>query len=146
MSTGKTNAKHIRVTIDDATAARDISTAVSNISGVGLSYAETDVTGYSDGVVNFTMGHPSSTIEITGPFTNLASTGAHTVFAAINGKEDSTYTCTVTVQIGIRADPTTGDPEFEGEYKCASYMLNGDGTYTARMVPGSATVPAWGTM
>lgn len=145
MATGKTNAKHIRVSVDDSGGtARDISAAVANINGVGLTYAETDVTGYSDGVTNFTLGHPLSELEITGPLSNTATTGAHIVFTGIVGVETSTFT--VTVQIGIRAAPTTGDPEFEGEYICSSYVVNGDGTYTARMVPGSSTAPAWGTV
>lgn len=145
MATGKTNAKHIRVSVDDMVpTARDISAAVSDISGVGLTYEEQDVRGYSDGIVNFTLGHPSSEIEISGPVSNLADVGAHVVFAAIEG--DQTITHTLTVQIGIKAAPVMGDPEFEGEYYCSSYVINGDGTYTARMVPGSGTAPAWGTV
>lgn len=142
---GKTNSKHIRVSVDDSGGtARDISASVSSVSGVGLTYAETDVTAYSDGVINFTLGHPSSEIEISGPINNTASTGAHIVFAGIAGVETSTKT--VTIQIGIKAAPTGGDPEFEGEYICSSYLINGDGTYTARMIPGSSTAPAWGTV
>lgn len=145
MATGKTNARHIRVSVDDSGAtARDISAAVSNISGVGLTHAEQDVTGYSDGVINFSLGHPSSEIEISGPVDNTASTGAHVVFSGIVGHVSATKT--LTVQIGIRAAPTTGDPEFEGEYYCSSYVISGDGTYTARMVPASSTVPAWGSV
>ena len=145
MATGKTNARHIKVFVDDsAAAAREITPAVSNISGVGLTHEEQDVRGYSDGVINFTLGHPSSEIEISGPFDNTATTGAHTVFSGICGHVSSTKT--VTVQIGIRAAPTSGDPEFEGEYYCSSYVVNGDGTYTARMVPASSTAPAWGTV
>ena len=145
MATGKTNAKHILVLVDDNNpTARNITPAVSSISGVGLTFAEQDVTGYSDGIINFTLGHPSSEIEISGPFSNTANTGAHTVFSAIVG--DQTVTHTLTIQIGIRAAPTSGDPEFEGEYYCSSYMVNGDGTYTARLVPATGTVPAWGTV
>jgi len=145
MATGKTNARHILVYVDDSgSTARDITAAVSNISGVGLTYEETDVTGYSDGVRNFTLGHPSSEIEISGAVSNTATTGAHVVFSGIVGVETTTFT--LTVQIGIRAAPTSGNPEFEGEYICPSYIINGDGTYTARMVPGSSTAPAWGTV
>jgi len=145
MATGKTNSRFIRVLVDDSGAsARDISAAVSNVSGVGLDHETAEVTGYSDGVKNFTLGHPSSEIEITGPFDNTATTGAHTVFTGIAGSMAATRT--LTVQVGIKAAPTTGDPEFEGEYYCASYVVGGDATYTARMVPGSGTAPAWGTV
>lgn len=118
---------------------------MTNISQFGLTYAETDVTAYSDGVINFTLGHPSAEIEITGPVSNTASTGSHTVFSAANGNQ-TPYT--LTIQVGIRAAPTTGDPEFElaSGYITSSYRVNGDGTYSARLVPGIATAPAWGTV
>ena len=116
----------------------------ADIGSFGLAWDETDVTGYSDGVRNFTLGHPEAPIDISGVFNNTASTGSHTVFSSIDGDESQTYT--VTVQVGIKATATTGDPEFEGEYICASYMVNGDGTFSARMVPGSSTAPAWGTV
>ena len=144
MATGKTNARHIKVYVDDSgSTARDITASVSNITGTGLTFAEQDVTAFSDGVVNFTLGQPSSTIEVSGPFNNTATTGGHTVFSGIVG---TTTTRTVTVQVGIRAAATTGDPEFEGEYICSNYVVAGDGTYTALLVPGSSTVPAWGTV
>ena len=151
MATGKTNSKHIRVFVDDTGGTvRHVSAAVTNVTGVGLTHQETDVTGYSDGIINFTLGHPSSEIEITGPLDNTAAaaspthSGPHIVFSALNGNQAATST--LTIQIGIRAAPVSGDPEFEGEYYCSSYVVNGDGTYTARMVPASGTAPAWGTV
>ena len=139
MATGKTNSRWIRVTFNS----QDLSASVSNISSVGLTYAETDVTAYSDGVVNFTMGTPTADLELSGPLNNTATTGAHIVLAPITGN-DTAYT--LTVQIGIRAAPASGDPEFEGSYKVSSYRVNGDGTWNARLVPGSVTAPAWGTV
>jgi len=145
MATGKTNARWIRVSVDDSGGTpRDISASVTSVGTVGLTHDETDVTAYSDGVHNFTLGQPSAPIDITGVLNNTASTGAHVVFSGLVGVETATFT--VTVQIGIKAAPTTGDPEFEGEYVCSAYNVSGDGTFTARMVPGSATVPAWGTV
>lgn len=147
MATGKTNARYIKVFFDNsAGAAQNISASVSDISSVGLQYDESDVTAYSDGVRNFTLGHPSSEIDISGPFNNTATTGAHTVFSAISNAPYSQATYTLTVQIGIRASATTGDPEFEGEYLLSAYTVNGDGTYSARVVPGSGTAPAWGSV
>jgi len=139
MATGKTNSRWIRVTYNS----QDLSASISNVSSIGLTYAETDVTAYSDGVINFTMGQPTADLELSGPVNNTATTGAHNVLPAITGN-DTAYT--LTIQIGIRAAPTTGDPEFEGSYKCSSYRINGDGTWAARLVPGSATAPAWGTV
>jgi len=145
VSTGKTNAKHIRVYLDDLTpAAQNVSASVSNVSGTGLAYAEKDVTGYSDGVINFVLGHPSSIIELAGPLDNTASVGSWVIHRARIGYETSTTT--LTVQVGIRADPTNGCPEFEGEYLCSSFVIDGDANYTSRWVPGSETAPAWGVM
>lgn len=139
MATGKTNARWIRVIYNS----QDVSASVSNISSIGLDHPESDVTAFSDGIVNFTMGTPTADLELSGPLNNTATTGAHSVFAPLNGN-DTAYT--LTIQIGIRAAPTTGDPEFEGAYKVKSYTVGGDGNWTAKLVPGSATAPAWGTV
>ena len=145
MATGKTNAKHIRVKLDDSVPTlRDISAGVAQVSGVGLTYAEQDVTAYSDGIINFTLGFPSSDIELSGPIDNLATTGSYTVLKSIVGLQTATYT--LEVQFGIRAAPATGDPNFSGEYYCSSLKLNGDGTFSARLVPASATAPVFGTV
>lgn len=147
MATGKTNARYIKVLLDDSGGtARDISASVDNISGTGLRFDQTDVTAYSDGVHNFTLGHPEAEIDLSGPFNNVATTGAHTILATIIDAPYSQDTYTLTVQIGIRAAAAGGDPEFEGEYLVTDYTVNGDGTWSAHLVPGSATVPAWGTV
>ena len=146
-NTGKTNARFIRVFLDNsAGAAKDISASVSDVSGVGLDFNTQDVTAYSDGVVNFTLGHPSSEIDISGPFNNVATTGGHVVFSAISHAPYSQASYTLTVQIGIRKVPESTDPEWEGEYLVTSYIVNGDGTYAAHLVPATSAVPAWGTM
>lgn len=147
MATGKTNARYITVNLDDTGgSARDISASVSDVSNVGLDFNQQDVTAYSDGVINFTLGHPSAEITITGPLNNTATTGGHTVLSAISNAPYSQASYTLTVAIGVRAAPTTGDPEFEGEYLVSSYQVNGDATYSATLVPGTGTVPAWGTV
>ena len=146
MGTGKTNAKWIRVSVDDMTPTlQAISASVSSAGNIGLTHEEDDVTAYSDGVHNVTLGHPEAPIILTGPFDNTATTGAYTVLAAIVG--DLSITHTVTTEIGIRAAPTTGDPVFSGEYYCHSLKINGDdGTWTSEFVPASATAPAWSTI
>jgi len=142
MATGKTSARYIRVSFNS----QDISASVSDISGVGLDYEQQDVTAYSDGVKNFTLGHPSAEIDISGPLNNTATTGGHTVFSAIANAPYTSDSYTLTVQFGIRAAPTGTDPEFEGAYQLQSYIVNGDATYTAHLVPATATAPAWGTV
>lgn len=146
MATGKTNARYIRVFVDNTSgAAQDLSASVASVNGVGLQNDTTDVTAYSDGVHNFTLGHPSADIEMSGPFNNTASTGSHTVLAAIAAAPYTQDSYTVTVEFGIRAAPAAGDPTFEGEYQLVSYVVAGDGTWTATFTPASATAPAWGT-
>lgn len=141
---GKSNARWIRVSVDDAAGtARDISTDVRDVN-IPIEHAESDVTGYSDGVVNVTLGHASHNVEMTGVFNNTASTGAYTVLSGIVGHVSSTKT--VTVQIGINAAPTTGDPEYEGEFYCSAFKINGDLTWDASFRPASSTAPAWGTV
>lgn len=138
MATGKTNAKHITVTFNS----QDTSAFVSDIA-IPINYDTQDVTGYSDGVHNVTLGHPSMPVTISGPFSNTASTGSHTVYGALVGNATGS---TLTVAIGIRAAPTNGDPEFEGTYVVSSYEVSGDLTYTATLEPSTATAPAWGTV
>ena len=147
-NTGKSNARWIRVWVDDVTAGtpRDISTSVTNVT-VPINYATEDVTGYSDGVTNVSIGHPSMNVTMDGVLDNTATTGSHIVLSGIVGIVDddaSNAPYTVTVQIGIRKAPEAGDPEFEGEFYCAEYNLNGDLTWNASFHPASSTAPAWG--
>ena len=146
MATGKTNARWIRVSVDDSGAsARDISTDVTSVGQIGLNYDTTDVMGYSDGVHNVTLGHPTAPITMTGNFNNTATTGSHIVLSGIVGQQSATIT--VTIQVGIKAAPAGGDPEWEGEYYCSSYLVDtSNGTWTATFEPGSGTAPAWGTV
>ena len=147
MATGKTNARYITVAIDGVGGTPIVITpSVSDVSGVGLDQQTQDVTAYSDGVINFTLGHPSAEIDISGPLNNTATTGGHVVFSAISNAPYSQDSYTLTIAFGIRAAPAGGDPEFEGEYLLSSYVVNGDATYTAHLVPATATAPAWGTV
>ena len=144
MATGKTNRKHIIISVDDNNpTVRIVEASVADVSGVGLTYDTQDVTAYSDGWHNFTLGHPGSDLTFTGPIDNTANIGSHIVFSAIAG--DMTTTHTVTIAYGIRATATTGDPEWEGEYYCNSYLVDGDANYTATMVAAGATAATWGT-
>ena len=144
MATGKTNARFITIDVDDSSpAVRDITPAVKSIT-MPINHDQNDVTGYSDGVHNVTLGHPDQPVSMSGDFDNTASTGAHTVLSGIVGQVSATVT--ITVQIGIRAAPTSGDPEYEGEFFCTSYTVNPDLTWDAEFMPGSSTAPAWGTV
>ena len=142
MATGKTNAKYIRVWVDDETGTlRDISSDVTNVD-IPQTWNETDVTGYSDGVINITVGQPNNNITMQGVFNN-AALKSHAVLDAIAG-----FVTTVTevkIQIGILAAPSGTDPEWTGEYYCVEYSLSGDITWSASFMPAGSSLGDWGT-
>ena len=140
---GKTNAKFIRVFVtDEVPTLRNISPDVSNVD-IPINYSTSDVTGYSDGVINVTKGHPSMNITMSGPFSDTADTGAHDVLSVISIQD--TPAVAIKIQIGIMAAPSGTDPQFTGNFHCVSYEVHGDATWDAEFMPGSGTAPAWGT-
>lgn len=148
MATGKTTGRYVKILLDDSGGTpRDISTSVSTIGGVGLNNEQVDVTTLSDSVMQYLSGRGDSTIELGGPFNNTATTGAHGVLSGLVGGNTA---ATLTVQIGIRAAATTGDPEWEGEYVVTAYTVNvgtNDVSWSATLKPAfGASTPAWGTV
>ena len=145
--TGKTNAKWIRVWVEASDAGlEDISADVTSVT-IPIVNDTTDVTGFSDGVRNVQIGHPSMDITMDGVFNDTVDTGAHTVISSIVGDSGANSPYTVKVQIGIRAAPVATCPEFLGTnaYYCTGYTVNGDLTWNATFSPGTGTAPAWGT-
>jgi hypothetical protein len=146
----KTNARWIYVLVDDQGDDEvNISENVISVSNVGTVHDQQDVTGYSDGWHNITLGQPSAPITVSGPYSNAVdSTMNHILVDPTDGiLGDQSRTYTLTVQIGQKAAPGGGEPEFSGEYYAASYVINGaDMTYTAEFVPAGATSPAWSTV
>jgi len=148
MGTGKTTGRYVKILLDDSGGTpRDITASVSTIGGIGLSNEQVDVTTLSDSVMQYLSGRGDSTIELGGPFNNTATTGAHGVLSGLNGTNTA---ATLTIQIGIRAAPTTGDPEWEGEYVVLAYPVNvglNEVTWSATLKPAfGAATPAWGTV
>lgn len=148
MATGKTHSRYIKVLLDDSGGTpRDITSSISSIGDIGLNYDQADVTAINDSVMQYLAGRGDSDVNFSGPFNNTATTGAHTVFTGLNGANTA---ATLTVQVGIRAAATSGDPEFEGEYVVTSYLISGDMsnlTWSAALKPAfGASAPAWGTV
>ena len=144
MATGKTNAKYITIDIDDYNNdIRDISAGVTDVS-IPIAYDTKDITGYSDGAINVSIGQPSTPLTISGVYDNTALVGTHTVLSRLVGVIETSTT--ITVQIGIRAVPAGGDPEFEGLYYCKSLVYSGDLTFVAEFLPATTTAPAWTTV
>jgi hypothetical protein len=142
MATGKTNAKYIRVWVDDETnTLRDISSDVTNVD-IPQVWDQTDVSGYSDGVTNITVGRPGNNVTMDGVFNNAANK-SHAVLDAIAGFV--TTTTGLKIQIGILAAPSGTDPEWTGEYYCVEYSLAGDLTWHASFMPAGSSLGNWGT-
>ena len=143
MATGKTNARYILVLIDDyADVQRDISASVTDVS-IPRTWDETNVTGYSDGVINITVGQPNTPLTISGVFDSTLLVGSHTVLSRVAG--DTFTSRTVIVQVGMQGVFAGGDPYYTGVYFCTSLVYSSDMTYTAEFVPATTTAPNWTT-
>ena len=142
----KLSGQYFTVTIDDSgDAPRDVSSDVES-ADIPDEYGELDVTGFSDGAVNSIAGMPAFNVEITGNFNPAATTGLFTVLNGIKGGGAKT----LTVAVGQGAAPTTGDPEFEGEFWCQKVNIGatpqGKAALSASFRPSGSAAPAWGTV
>lgn len=140
--------KWVKIYMDDSGGtAREITTNVTEIDGLPLTYDEIEASGYGQDH-NYLAGQADAQITLTMKFTDTATTGTHTVFSGIAGSNSAG---TLTVQLGDNATATSGDPEFEGEFIVTGYTINPprDGMQTStailRVGPGAA-IPAWGTV
>ena len=139
---------HIIVIMDDSGGqARQFADGDISSVDLGLTFAQHDVSGFGQAAQNFINGQVQSPVTIKGYLTTTANTGTHTV---IQGAFAAGSQVTLTVQVGQNAAPTTGDPEFEGEFVVESYkpeiQAGGAITFTAVLKPATGTAPAWGTV
>ena len=140
--------KWTKIYLDDSGGtARDLSTDLTDIDGLPLTADEIEVGGYTQDK-QYLAGRQDSQITLTGNFTTTASTGTHTVISGVN---NNNTVCTLTVQKGDNATPTSGDPEFEGEFIVMNYTpkpdLNGSMTFTVNLRPAyGQSIPTWGTV
>ena len=152
--TGKNKVERsFRVKFDDSSGAvQDISGDLlpGTFTGGGLIFDRAEMTGVSDAVKNFLAAHPMS--ELSGQFhlNDTATTGAHTVFISQIGVNGAAGLNTLTLEWGQSgAAPTTGDPDWEGEYILISMPLSMSGgktIMTATWLPVTSAVPVWGTV
>lgn len=141
--------RSFRIYVDDSGAtARDLSGDLipGTIQGGGVVLDEVDMTGVSDTIKRALGGYGDSPITARFHMNDTATTGAFTV---LKGREGDSGT--VTLQYGQNGDaPTTGDPEWEGEYTLMSCNVVADGgrmVLDCRFIPQSgAADPAWGTV
>ncbi len=117
MATGKTNSRWYRLCYGGY----DLSGDARTVGGFGAEFGEEDVTGWSDGVINFNMGRPRLFIEgFQAVFNNTAATGSHTVLSTLLNSYASMF-------VGIRAAPAVGDPTFSIPLQQSAYTSTGDG-------------------
>lgn len=154
MATGKTTSRYITVTLDDSAGTpRNITNSITSIGGIGITYDQVDVTTLADQIMQYLAGRGDAAVELGGVFNNTAvaaapaESGAHPVLTSLNGANTA---ATLTIAIGVRAAPTTGDPKFSGEFTCLSYVLSGDlqnANWSASLKPAfGVSAPAWGTV
>jgi len=136
-----------RLQIDDSGGtARDMSSALipGSFSSGGVVYDSVDMTAVSNSVRNSAFGWGTANVTFQLYMDDTATTGAFTVCKAFP------YTGTLTAQSGsARAAPSTGDPEWEGEYVFLGSPVSFSGDraiITVTAEPSSSTAPAWGTV
>ena len=116
-----------------------------SVPEVGIVREEIDMTGVCNDVANALAGRGTAGSSLKF-FMNDSATGAFTHFNALSLNKP----VTVTVQYGANgAAPTTGAPEWEGEYINLGFKVNMDGgkaVLETDIKPTGATAPAWGTM
>lgn len=136
-----------RIKFDDSGAsARDLTGDLipGSVSGGGKALEEIDMTGVSDTVRKYLAGYSTSPVSGRFHLNDTASTGAWTVLKGMIGSYG-----TLTLQWGQNgAAPTTGDPEWEGEYTLMTMNVVPDGGKFVMDVswqPASGQAdPAWG--
>jgi hypothetical protein len=156
MATGRTPDKYIKVTIEDnGGVMRDI--PCNEIGGIGINYAEQDVSALQEALTSVLNGQGSFSTTISGPFDNKvavaesgsgarpALSGSHTVLSAMNGVQTPR---SIGFYFGIQGDWATNDPVFGG-IDCilvSGYTVD-KGKYSAKIATaGNRTNdPAWGT-
>ncbi len=140
--------RSFRIFVDDsATAAKDLTGDLvpGSLTGGGLVFDQVEMTGVSETVKNYLAGHADAPINAQFHMNDTATTGSHTILSGIDGEAAGTVTLTWGKN---GAAPTTGDPEWDGEYVLFTYnqaFSGGAAVMTAVFMPGSSTAPAWGT-
>lgn len=114
---------------------------------LALTFTQHDVTGFGDEAQKFINGQLQAPVTVKGYLTTTSNVGTHTVIAPLFAAGTQT---TLTVQVGQNATPTSGDPEYSGDFIVESYkptLENGSAImFEATLKPATGTAPAWGTV
>ena len=143
MATGKTDSKYINIIFGGQT----LDCSLTAVDGAGITYDQTDITGLCNTIKEYVQGQGDVSVALSGYLSNTATTGSHTVIEPLNG---DTTGSTLTIQYGIRAAATTGDPEFEvtamGVFDYLVSASGGAPTWSAALRPLTGATAAWGTV
>ena len=138
----------ITVDVDDSGGdPRDLSGDLvpGSMSGLGgKSFDEVEMTGVSEAMKNFLAGHWAHEFAAQFYLNDTATTGAFTVLKARVG-----LVGTLNLEFGSGAVPTTGDPQWDGEYllvECPIVLAGNKPVLAARFVVSGSVAPAWGTI
>lgn len=114
---------------------------------LGVTTDQHDVTGFGDAAHHVINGQLQVPVTLKGYVTTTTNTGTHPV---INGAFVAGSQVTLKVAVGNNTTPTTGDPEFSGEFIVAAYKPTLDTgkavMFEAQLKPAIGTAPTWGTM
>lgn len=136
-----------RILWDNGATPQDITASLipGTVTGGGKVLDDVDMTGVSNTIKNSLGGWGDAPVSAQFHLDDTATTGAYTM---LNGTVGNVGT--LTLQFGSAgAAPSTGDPEWEGEYVLLGAVAGQSGgkmILTATWKPGSATPPAWGTV
>ena len=143
MATGKTDSKYVVIIYGGQT----LDCSIQAVDGVGITYDQSDVTGLCNTIKEFVQGQGDVSVTLSGTMSNTATTGSHTVIEPLNGDQTGS---TLTVQYGIRAAPTTGDPEFNvtamGVFDYLVSSSGGAPTFSASLRPLTGATASWTTV
>lgn len=145
-NTGRTNAKWIQVFIDNPSTLTEVTSYVKSIGQLGYSQDSQDVTAYSDGVKNFTIGRADAPITIT----YVYDTQAMAILLAQKAANNTPLS--LNVQMGIQHAWITGEPTFgitssaTSGYQLANWKVDWDNqTIIADYVVFGPTAPSFAT-
>jgi len=126
MATGRTKPKWTRVFANGY----NISGYGRSIGPLSVEYDEADLTTWTDTTRGYLRNIAQANLgTFNGVFDNTATTGLHALLGAAG------IIRTVIVAIGIRAEPTQGDPAFCGQFLQGAYQVQEDGGAVTVNIP-----------
>ena len=139
---------HIVVIMDDSGGTpRTFSDGDIKSVDLGMNFDQHDVTGFGDAAHKVINGQLNAPVTLKGFLTTTALVGTHTV---INGAFQAGAQVTLEVQVGQNAAPTSGDPQYTGEFIIESYKptieTGGAVAFEASLKPAIGSAPSWGTV